>query len=386
MRLTAIKNVTQRSGAPKVSSVGNGCLSPGDSIQISQVVVGDAIDGNSIWYQSEKGYYYWSGGFAEINFSLPGQKLEGYPPIDQVKILKQLQLHADRVFRDNLDGYLGCGFGYKNYDSTGELALIVHVQKKLPLSDPNLNYKVTPVVSFWGFQMVTDVVEATKATHQNLEVSPPFIGGGISTTVASRKYTGTRSLGVKRQRSASVNEFDFFLIASYHVLLDDLIATNNTYAGQPEKHCVFPLNDSIPGDHLVSEGCYNSNYDYAAIKLGANESVINQIEGFDITDFYQVEELLALKTKTVQAVGYKSKLQSGTVLSIFNKIELLPHRQVFEDVIFSENISTEGDSGAPVVESESHKLVGFIIGGNDRDLSYILPFYNLNYEKKFQIS
>jgi hypothetical protein len=386
MKLSIINILAQRTGAPKVSAPLVNYLLPGNIVEIERVVWGDQLDGNGIWYQSSDGYFYWSGGFAEINFSMPGLQLETFPPGEQISILKQLREQAHIVFKDNIAGYLGCGFGYKNYDEQQGFAFLVYVDQKMSLDNPALSYKVVEQVCFWGFKIQTDVMEVEKAIHHTLEVSPPYIGGGITVHVNSKTHIGTRSIGVKR-KSAGQQQYDHFLLASYHVLLDNLIGKQNDYSGTPEQNCRFPINNSIPGDHKITEGCYNVNYDYAAIRLGPNERIINKIGEDTITDFFQVDEIFSLKNKTVASLGYISKqLLQGRVKSVFNKITLSPHNQEFEDVIFTEKLSTEGDSGAPVIEQETKKLVGFIIGGNDKDLSYVLPFYNLNYEKKFEIS
>jgi V8-like Glu-specific endopeptidase len=73
------------------------------------------------------------------------------------------------------------------------------------------------------------------------------------------------------------------------------------------------------------------------------------------------------------------------VLSLFNNVVVGPRGQVFNNVILTEKISVPGDSGAPVVDKATNKLIGFIIGGND-ECSAVLPFYNLFLNRNFEIN
>jgi len=66
-------------------------------------------------------------------------------------------------------------------------------------------------------------------------------------------------------------------------------------------------------------------------------------------------------------------------------VEIGPHRQKFNEIILTEKISVGGDSGAPVVEKRTNRLIGFIIGGND-DCSAVLPCYNLFLNRDFEIN
>jgi hypothetical protein len=392
MKLTVGKYLNERIGKPSVTAPTANLKLPGDSIDIETVVYGDEVDGNGIWYKAIEGYYYWSGGFVEIDFSLPGCIIESFSSEDQVKILKQFQAAADAVFKQAVLGYLGCGFGNKNYIPNSDLSLIVYVDKKVQENDPSLKYRVAKEILFWGLAIKTDVIALDTAYHhyddnRNNKIDesdiPIKIGGGIKD--AGKKNIGTRSLGVWRKDASE--QITYYLIASYHVVLDKLISNNETnYKGTPSFNSFFPLDADLNNNvHEIIEGNYDSDYDYVAIKLNSEFDILNRINGLEISGFFNYDELYALKDKNVTTIGFSSGIQSGKVLSIFNKITLKPHFQEFKNVIFAEKISTAGDSGAPVIEPESGKLIGFVIGGNDIDTSFILPYYNLSYEKKFEI-
>ena len=82
---------------------------------------------------------------------------------------------------------------------------------------------------------------------------------------------------------------------------------------------------------------------------------------------------------TVGATSYKqSEIKSEVLLECFGF-----HRK-YLDVIVAEIISMPGDSGAPVVTADN-RLLGYIIGGNKLDTSFILPFCQLTINKGITI-
>lgn len=380
MKLTVCKYLNERIGAPKSSSSNANHKNPGETVEIQKVVIGDTIDGNSIWYQSTDGFYYWSGGFTETNFHLEGCEIDNYNDDQQLIIISQLQEQAHLVFKNKVKGYLGCGFGSKNYDENEPLSLLVYVEKKV--AETELRDKVITEICFWGFKILTDVIEIAEAVHHNQigqkvhEKSNPTKIGGLITTV-DKKSTGTRSLFVKRPDKNNPDTYVNFLLASYHVLLNDLILSKQISfktTGQIKRAAIFPLNSSPAKEHEVAEGEYNKFYDYVAIEVsevGKNEV----IQGIPIVDYFKFSELRSLEGKMACMIGGQSGYQEKKILSFHDKIILKPHFQEFINVISTERMSKDGDSGAPVVEKDSNKLIGFVIGGNKVDKSFILPFY-----------
>lgn len=394
MKLTVCKYLNERIGAPKSSSSCPNHKNPGETVEIQKVVIGDTLDGNSIWYQSTDGFYYWSGGFTETNFHFLGCEIDNFSPEEQVVIIKQLQEQAHLVFKNKVKGYLGCGFGSKNYDGNEPLSLLVYVDEKVLVAD--LKDKVVDEVCFWGFKILTDVIEIIEAVHHNLlgekvhEQSVPTIIGGLIST-ADRKSTGTRSIYVKRPDKTNTSKHVNFLLASYHVLLDDLIRAKKrsfkTTEQEKKRNALFPIGVSL-GEHEIIEGEYNQFYDYVAIqvdKVGKNEI----ITGRPIVDYFRYSELSTLEGKTACMIGGQSGYQEKEILSFHDTITLKPHFQEFRNVITTQIMSKDGDSGAPVIDKDSNKLIGFIIGGNKVDKSFILPFYkfafNDNKNDNFEI-
>lgn len=63
MKLTVNKYLNARIGEATTNAACQLYKSPGDTIDVEDVLVGTEIDGNNIWYKNkEDGCFYWSGG------------------------------------------------------------------------------------------------------------------------------------------------------------------------------------------------------------------------------------------------------------------------------------------------------------------------------------
>lgn len=382
MKLLVSQHVNKRAGKPGTTGQLAGYVSPGDTVEVNAVVYGDVVDGNYLWYKSADGFYYWSGGFYNINFQLDDCKLADFPADQQMAILLMVLKEAESILKKDVKGYVGCGIGNKNFDEGEELSLLVYVKKKVDAAD--LSVTVLPEIHYRGIRILTDVLEVGTFSH-NVLISkrdmesdiPLHIGGGISPKKDMSTF-GTRSLSVRRKNG---NTFDHFLLTCYHVLLSDLFPLS-PYKGD-FRQAFFPIGRGSTDAHIVAEGEYSSKYDYAAVRL--SRALLNEEESITIREHVPFSELSALKGTTVVMIGYVSGMNEGKVLSLSNNVEIGPHRQKFNEIILTEKISVGGDSGAPVVEKRTNRLIGFIIGGND-DCSAVLPCYNLFLNRDFEIN
>jgi hypothetical protein len=381
MKLLVSQYVNKRAGKPATTGQVAGFLSPDDTVEVNEVLYGEVVDGNCLWYKCIDGFYYWSGGFFNINFQLDNRRLGDFSPSQQMEILQMVLVEAENVLKKDVREYVGCGIGNKNFDDGQELSLLVYVKQKVDVAQ--LTVKVLPEICYRGIRILTDVLEVGSFTHnalilkKNLENSiPPPIGGGIRPH--GKPGLGTRSLYVQKENG-------FFLLSCYHVLLDDLYPLT-TYKGN-SRRALFPIRDQQDNDdmHLVTEGEYSAKYDYAAVAVSSSEVIKNKVGDIDIEGHVPFTELAALKDKTVIAAGYVSGLNRGKVLSVFNNVVIDPHQQEFKKIIITERISAPGDSGAPVVDEKSKRLIGFIIGGNSQT-SVVLPFYHLFLNRGFKIN
>lgn len=389
MKLTVSSTLNERVGAPKVNAPSNRVVMPGETIDVTDVIYGDVLNGNGIWYKTASSFYYWSGCFYETSFSL-NVELDNFNEKQQLEILLLVKNQAKPELEKQILDYKGCGVGHKNTNFAKRLCLIVYVDKKIPDKQLGENVLLDKIL-FKGILIPTDVIEEPKASHHykpnnavNMEDdTPPLIGGGIQANGFTS--TGTRSIVVKKLKNGKTSDYNYFLLTCYHVLLNDMISKGTKTYNGGSRSAKIPLKKHAP-DCNIAEGRYDSYFDYAAVKLNSNIQVLNDIDSITIKSFYDFDEIASLKGRKVYTIGYESGKQEGKVLSIFNSIPLSPHYQTFDNVIFTEKLSIKGDSGAPVIDCLTNKLIGFIIGGNEIDKSYVLPFYNLNYKQNFNLN
>ena len=84
MHVTVNKYLNARVGMPSTNAPCPVYHEPGTILEIDQLVSGDTLDGNSVWYRcKQNSYYYWSGGITEFDFSLDSIELDE----DQMKTI-----------------------------------------------------------------------------------------------------------------------------------------------------------------------------------------------------------------------------------------------------------------------------------------------------------
>ncbi|MBE5322047.1 hypothetical protein IM793_23025 [Pedobacter sp. MR2016-19] len=391
MKVTISCYLNERIGKASLSSKTGRVLSPGENIEITQVGYGDVIDGNGLWFGSATQAYYWSGGIYESDFDL-GQSLNEFKQDEQIQILNYVKNLAQPLLKTAVSGYVGCGVGFKNLDTGNIPCLIVYVNEKIDLAVAKGQHMVLKNVLIKGLSIPTDVIalpanrlhyDPNTKPRDKEQDSPPRIGGGIR--AISTAKTGTRSIVVKRLKPGSTNTYDYFLLASFHVLLSELIKDGSGRYSQGKLRARIPMNDDGE-EFIITEGLYNQDADYAAIRLHSAGEVINNSDEVTITGYYEYDDFHKLKGRQVYMMGYKSGKQTAKILSMFNSITLDPYQSTFNNVVITEKLSIGGDSGAPVIDCETNKLIGFIIGGDELKVSFVLPFYNLRYDQKFYLN
>ncbi len=392
MKVTVNKNLNARIGAASTFAACESYKTPSSIIEIDDVVVGTEIDGNAIWYKNkEDGNYYWSGGVEDIEFEIINLFLENYTSENQYKILETLTNINEFYFSKKIKLYSGCAIGDKNSDPHLGYSLIIYVSKK----ESNSSFQVPPFLFFRGIKIQTDVQEVNiinqhdyKDYEKTIPIyldndSPLKMGGSICNP--KKNYYGTR--GVKLTKNNK-----YYLTSCFHVLLNDYIDTgyftssdnSNKEGGEfPSKQRRFGTDKSsqipiVEGKHSK----FSSIYDYAVCELKNPLDVRNKIADKEISGFYGKADIADLKNKKIETVGATSFRQEGSVLDVFATIYLNDGKLKFSNVITTTKISMPGDSGAPVID-EGGRLIGFIIGGNEIDRSFIIPFYPLVYFQNY---
>lgn len=394
MKLTVNKYLNARSGKPSTASPCPFYKSPGDVLEIDHILVGDEIDGNAIWYHcKDDGSFYWSGGIEETAFEMQGMQFGLLPSELQYAMLLSLKNYFENFLSRKVAGYMGCAIGNKNDDPLLGLALIVYVEKKF--SSDSLSFIVPPFILFKGIKVQVDVKEVSTIEHEiyidHTHTKPPPImldndtelqmGGSIS--VSNDKAYGTRTIRLKKE-----GILDFYLMTCFHVLIPERFKAIGIYtANDLQIEVSFPCeNRKFGSGHVnkahVVKGKYNNLYDYAIIELKDKSDVFNGIGGKRFNGFYTFGQLATLLNKTVTMIGATSFKQQGKVMETHGSVSVANSSFEFNPVIVCERLSSGGDSGAPVVD-ENNKLVGYVIGGNKKNRTIILPVYNLFLQEGF---
>lgn len=383
MKLTVCKVLKERIGSPSIHSKAVNIKNPGDTIEIVKVLWGEVIDGNGIWYLSDQGFFYWSGCFVEVNFVLDGCDINDYSGEERAGILQQLQETVHQQLRAKVDGYLGCGFGHKNYEDQQLFSMLIYVERKLSATNPDLKYPIVKEIKFWGFKILTDVIEMEVAvlmgTNPNLEHNSPYlVGGGISNS--NRKVTGTRFIKASKVRDNNPNVSDYFLLTCCHVVFPNPV-TNIDYQRNGSNNVIanFPISDE-GREYLIEQAEFNNERDFAAIPITPT-AVQNIINKEFVNDHFGIGDINDLSKSEVWMVGFESGFQIGKIKSVFDKFPVkLSNGTIheFKEMITTTKISIEGDSGAPVIAKvgNNYKLIGMVVAGNS-STTCILPFYKL---------
>jgi hypothetical protein len=372
---------------PQPSNEGKDCgyLLDGSSIEVVKMVAGKAIDGISIWFFADDGFYYWGGGaeFTGSKVFLEWDKLS----IDMQKALLQ-SLIADETywFEKKAIGYIGCGWGFKNDSERNGVAVTVFVSQKTGIS-------VLPkTVRYKGFDIPIDVkpVKSFKhhvyINHKKRPIAPdifnPMQAGGSISLEGSEDY-GTRSMVLKNKIGI------IYLMTCFHVLLDQFKSHGKFPVDKPRSvtaevpsNACNPFQVKLKNNLNVIEGRYTAHYDFAMVKVTEDKAYKNSFNNIEFNSFYLIEELKSLVGQTVIMAGATSSLQSGKVLDVQASLPV-NDTHVCKNIVVTEMISKGGDSGAPVIDKNG-KLVGIVVSGNEKDKTLVLPvtflFTQLGYQ------
>lgn len=389
--LTVHKYLNLRKGTPSINAQVVGYLNPGEQVEIEDVVIGKAIEGNCIWYKLKSDLFCWSGGIKEKEFLLPGKSFSQYNENDQVRFLNSLAKDYYSFWDKHINGFVGVSVGAKNnpvlrggdHQEYKTQSIIFLLEQKINKANIE-GYVIPEVINYKGFTIATDVEQNPKVDAYYImrsnnfiyDGSPLLLGGSISRN-DNYQMVGSRGLKVKRGN-------DYFVLTCYHVIAHNELVKgiNEIKADDPKQKDRFvsipsPVISGLPesNDAYLYEGKITYYYEFAIARL-ENQYVLNGNQLYEIGELKGVmTDYSNLTGKKVSLFGTRSHLQSGKVLNRFthpkiNFDESMPSRVMYE-LIETEKISISGDSGAPVVD-ENNMLVGILVGGN-HCRSYIIP-------------
>jgi len=349
-----------------------GYLSAGSVIEVSRIEAGKMLDGISIWFFAEDGFYYWGGG---VQFSDEQVFGEWQGLNREIKLAMLTSIISDKAFwiEKKVIGAVGFAIGFKNDTMVAGLALSIFVDKKVD------NEQTAKTVNYLGIRgLPIDIKVAGIISHNGTEEMltpdedlPMRMGGSIS-VVKSQEF-GTRGLFLIKNKKQ-------FVLTCFHVLLSEFFPKNTLYQGLPTRIAEYPSpvkNTSVEvKTGLITYGCYNNNNDFAIVKMENKNEFLNGFGRRRFKGFYDADTLPSLLHKNVITAGAVTNIKQGKVLDTNGKVVITNTGQRFENVVVTEKISLHGDSGAPVVD-ENNKVVGIVIASDEIERSYVLPIYNL---------
>lgn len=381
MKVIVTKYLNARMQLPATSSENPFFRSPGEVLNIDQIIPGTPIEGNAVWYRcADDGCYYWSGGTAAANEILT---VNDRPYVlEDIQALKIYQSAVSELypFYQFLKGFKGLAAGFKQKDDAvlPSLALIFYVQEK----SNDVEAQIPAQINYHGYQLVTDIQKQNGVVLLSDEdKQPPFpMGGSVSEITAAGNFRGTRSLLVRKD---GVD----YLMTCYHVACGTLFREKRfrlASSQQVEVNVPSPAapQAASPVKLLVKEGGFGPTHDYALIAI-KDIDLRNTLPDRSIINWYRRDELPAIfKTDTtLEMYGAISKTASGQFLGYHADLILSDkERDLYMKGLIKADIKAEkGDSGAPVVDISNNKLVGFVVAGKPGEYVYILPMAELNF-------
>lgn len=373
MHVTVNKYLNARVGRPSTNVPCPVYHEPGTILEIDQLVSGDNLDGNSIWYHcKQNSYYYWSGGITEFDFSMDSIALDE----NQMKtILGEAIKYYWNYWKLTIPGLTGV---YP--DENNKLVF--------QLRQENVRGENIPaIINYRGISAETLVMQTSYG-------KPELITPGNSVSrITEMNELGT--IGLKVSRNEISGNIDYVL-TNYHVAAFDLIASKRfSYRFPPDitnRQIMVPAQKfASDGQKFIGalfEGRLSSFHDIALIKLNDGDDAANRIDDFTITDFINVIENPSQHIgKNATIYGGASGKKSARIISVHSsQIFVYPNNHQLEliELIQIEKFSKGGDSGSPVVLNK--KIIGIHVGSDDQ-FSYAIPikrildFYNLKISK-----
>lgn len=398
MKVTANSYLNARTNQASTKMPNPFFVQPGDIIEIDDVLCGEEIEGNCIWYHGTDGNFYWSGGVENTNFLLEKKTFDSLGSNDQMNFIASLKNDMLNQWQNRPD-IIGYGAGRKNNATGGAACLVVYVDVKLAANDPKS--AVPPSIQYKGYNIPTDVVAIKRfETHQynpnnkansftlKAEQGTPIYCGGKISPVGSAVY-GTRTLKVLYNNETC-------LLTCFHVMLPGEVKDEQRlfFNGELPRNGVFPNGrDTLK----VVRGVYDEKFDFSLLKIDdvLLKNVYWQLpvplHESPIRDFYKPDEII--QGMQVTCFGATSGPQTGVIESVRVDADIVMNevKRHYKDIIITDKISEPGDSGAPVVGPDN-RLIGYIVGGTDPSVpdseakSVVIPWHRIPGSQLIQIA
>jgi hypothetical protein len=370
MELTVKNYLYARVGKPSASSPKPYYHKPGDKVKIEAAVIGDEMEGISIWYkQADADVYLWSGGFAEVEFVLDAAPFNERSLTDQFYLISDAKSYYYPILEKKVAAFSGLSVAQKQTGPSlsGSYALTVQVTEK----SSTASYQIPPVLPFRGCAIPTDVVQASPTT--------PSLAGEKINRMQLAEW-GTGGLIVKKDGNAAD-----FLVTNCHVLCHDLLAQGREIKIEGDVLPEYAKNinrNVMQGDKkigVLSDAYFNNYLDIALVELSQTSTNVfpnnRKVMGPCGKDELLKKDPLH-KYVTVWIYGAASKESSSNIISLNSDQPLYFSENggakiTLYNLIQIKRLSKKGDSGSAVVTSDD--LVIGILVADDNEYSYVIP-------------
>ncbi|MBS1511135.1 MAG: hypothetical protein JST86_09855 [Bacteroidetes bacterium] len=377
MKLTVNKYLNARIGSASTGAACQFYRSPGDTITIDQIIMGDELDGNSVWYHcSDDGCYYWSGGIEETTFEITGTDYyQQLSDRELMTILGEAKNYFWNLFIKTMPELTGMYIGDKTTGGAVALENYALVFQVLQKSNSSGN-PIPPVLHYKGLTIKTDVTSAQTAVLQ--QAKP---GDSIART-NGLSHWGTLSIKVSRKEEEGLF---FYLLTNYHVAAYDLVAAgvydfDLTAVNISDRSIVSsPQSNTLNGQTeigAVSDGVLNATLDAALVLMNDGADAANTTGNATAIDKtpLDVQGTSQYKNSQVTLYGAKSMIQPSTITSV-NSSQIFSYNNGnlfirLHNLIQLQQCSQPGDSGSPILLG--NKIIGILVGADDTS-SYVIP-------------
>lgn len=372
MKMTAAKYVNARKGNASTDSPNPYYLEPGDQVEIKNVTIGSAIEGNSIWYLAVDDCYYWSGGFLEKGLGL--NLLNSLIPLGEKNERFQYQFLSS-MLPDFISAYKLYGLSVSVGKKENQLAIIVSATEDFETN------KLPAELVYKGFT-VSVLMQTQEEYYANngifQDTSLPMVLGG-SLENAQNQSLGSRGLLLECMGNQVI-------LTCYHVACYNLMVNQKTSFDFSNIPINLPAKRSYSTvqteEGKVFAGSLGGYFDYSLVTVNRDKFTANIANiGFP-KDYYSLFDMETLYIgQNIRTSGCISGYREGTITrlpvasaSVMVNYSALGPLPIY-GTIETTKICVEGDSGACVVDQDN-KVIGIVIASNGTN-SLVMPFYKL---------
>jgi endonuclease G len=279
------------------------------------------------------------------------------------KFLKVKSKHNNNIL--SYEGVNSVGIGYKivNGKKTSELAILVFVTSKKPLSGLDKSQIIpqkidsvpTDIIEMAPLQYLVLPADETKDTPSNQDHGRyrPLVGGiQLYLNDKTGAWYGTLGTFVKSQDN---EDQSMYLLSNLHVLKSVGLAVYQSNKGN--SNLIGATSFAQEFENTDAALAVLDNPSDVAVNTIQDMGIVNETKDVDITDL----------DKDVMKRGRTTLLTTGIVFAIDVTLEI-NGKTCTECVMVSAEAGKAfvqpGDSGSPVVLKEDNKLTGLLFAGN----------------------